>query len=466
MFKFKIQHHLNASTIKNIKTVYICQQCGYQSTKYLGRCSSCLEWNTFVEEVEAKETKSKSSFSKSKRQVHRLQDVVYREENRIILEDQELNRVLGGGIVLGSVVLVGGEPGIGKSTLMLQLATSLPDYRVLYISGEESELQIKMRAERIAPKSDCFLLTETQIESIFQQVQNLDPQVVIVDSIQTLFSPVLDSIAGSISQIRTCAAKLVEFAKSTSITIFIVGHITKDGNLAGPKVLEHIVDTVLQFEGDRHLSYRLLRAIKNRFGSTSELGIYEMLNTGMRQVTNPSEILISPKRGEVTGVSIGVALEGNRPLLIEVQSLVTPATYGTPQRVSTGYDHKRLNMLLAVLEKRAGIPVNNKDIFLNITGGLRIEDPAIDLAVGLSIMSSCLDISLDPKICFVGEIGLSGEIRPVNRLNNRILEASKLGFKSIYISNFNTKSIALEAKTIQVLAFAELSQTIKHLLKT
>ncbi len=448
---------------KKDKTIYVCQQCGYNSSKYLGRCSSCLEWNTFVEEMDIKPSEKMKGISKNTVKMKRLKEIVYTEENRIILKDMELNRVLGGGIVNGAVILVGGEPGIGKSTLMLQLAISLESLKVVYISGEESETQIKMRAERISPNSDCYLLTETNIQDIISQAEGLEPQIIIIDSIQTLFTTHLDSIAGSISQIRTCAAQLVSFAKKSNIAIFIIGHITKDGNLAGPKVLEHIVDTVLQFEGDRHLSYRILRAIKNRFGSTSELGIYEMSGQGMREVSNPSEILISPKRGDVTGVSIGVALEGNRPLLIEVQSLVTPATYSTPQRACTGYDNKRLNMLLAVLEKQVGVPLGNRDIFLNITGGLRIEDPAIDLAVSISIISSFFDVSINYKTCFAGEVGLSGEIRAINRLENRIVEAYKLGFKKIYISDFNTKNIDLKNKNINISAFSELTQVVQDL---
>lgn len=435
---------------KKTKTVYICQNCGFESAKWLGKCSSCGEWNSFVEELiqPASEQQLKGSWKVGKEAMvpttaNRpvpITEVAYHEEERIVTSDEELNRVLGGGIVAGSIVLIGGEPGIGKSTLMLQIASSLAPIPILYVSGEESASQIKMRGERLGSLSkNCLLLTETQTQSIFQQVKEVNPKVLIIDSIQTLHSQYVESAAGSVSQVRECAAELIRFGKETGTPVFLIGHITKDGGLAGPKVLEHMVDTVLQFEGDRHLSYRLLRTTKNRFGSTSELGIYEMQGRGLRQVSNPSEILISQREELLSGITLGATLEGNRPLLIEIQSLVTPSAYGTPQRSCTGFDAKRLNMLLAVLEKRAGYKLNMQDVFLNITGGLKIEDPAIDLAVCTSIVSSHEDIFIPSHICFAGEVGLGGEIRAVPRIEQRISEAEKLGFKEMFISKFSMK---------------------------
>jgi DNA repair protein RadA/Sms len=399
-----------------------------------------------------------------------ITDITYTQESRTLTGDHELDRVLGGGIMPGSLVLIGGEPGIGKSTLMLQIALSLPQQRVLYVSGEESDQQIKMRAERLPtaegskPPTNCYVLGETSVSAIFQQIAALDPQVVVIDSIQTLQSDRVESAAGSVSQVRECTAQLMKFAKESNTPVFLIGHITKDGSIAGPKVLEHMVDTVLQFEGDRHLSYRILRTTKNRFGSTSELGIYEMRDTGLRQVTNPSEILISQRESDLSGVTIGATLEGNRPLLIEVQSLVSTATYGTPQRSSTGFDAKRLNMLLAVLEKRVGYRLGVQDVFLNIAGGLKVEDPAIDLAVCASLVSSFLDIPLSGRVCFAAEVGLGGEIRAANRIESRISEAEKLGFEEIYLSRYNLKGVDTKKYGIQIRAYSKLEEMIAQLM--
>ncbi|QNF32714.1 DNA repair protein RadA [Adhaeribacter swui] len=453
-----------------IKTSYFCQSCGAQSAKWIGRCPACGEWNTYVEEVLQREEaagpaswKSSSSLQIANKP-RPIAEISYSEELRLDTRDQELNRVLGGGIVPGSMVLIGGEPGIGKSTLMLQIALNLKNQRVLYISGEESEQQIKMRAERLgAQHPNCFILTETGTQNIFKQIEQLQPEVLIIDSIQTLHSAFIESGAGSISQVRECTAELLKYAKESGTPVFLIGHITKEGNLAGPKILEHMVDTVLQFEGDRHMTYRILRTTKNRFGSTSELGIYEMLGTGLRQVSNPSEILISQREENFSGITIGATLEGNRPLLIEVQSLVSPATYGTPQRSSTGYDAKRLNMLLAVLEKRSGFKLGLQDVFLNIAGGIKVEDPAIDLAVCASILSSFEDLAIPHTTCFAAEVGLSGEIRAVNRIDNRISEAEKLGFKEIYISKFNLKGIDQKKLGIKVNAVSKLEEVLSSL---
>jgi DNA repair protein RadA/Sms len=454
-----------------IKTSYFCQNCGAQSAKWIGRCPACGEWNTYVEEVIQREDasatpswKSPSTSTQVAARPKAIATISYSETSKLVTEDQELNRVLGGGIVPGSMVLIGGEPGIGKSTLMLQIALSLTRSRVLYISGEESEQQIKMRAERLgALHPECYILTETGTQNIFKQIEQLLPDVLIVDSIQTLHSSFIESGAGSISQVRECTAELLKFAKESGTPVFLIGHITKEGNLAGPKILEHMVDTVLQFEGDRHMTYRILRTTKNRFGSTSELGIYEMRGSGLRQVSNPSEILISQREENLSGITIGATLEGNRPLLIEVQSLVSPATYGTPQRSSTGFDAKRLNMLLAVLEKRGGFKLGTQDVFLNIAGGLKIEDPAIDLAVCTSLLSSFEDIAIPQTVCFAAEVGLSGEIRAVNRIENRISEASKLGFREIYISKFNAKGADLSRYDIRVHTVSKLEEVIARI---
>ncbi|HTE29043.1 MAG TPA: DNA repair protein RadA, partial [Chryseolinea sp.] len=410
------------------KSTFFCQSCGYESAKWLGKCPSCGSWNTFAEEVVSKEETSKNEWRQENGRVRQvkaktLDEVETGEDIRLITVDQELNRVLGGGIVPGSVILIGGEPGIGKSTLMLQVGLQLTSQRVLYVSGEESDQQIKMRAQRLGSESKSFyVLTETNTKSIFAAIESIEPTVVVIDSIQTLFSGQLDSGAGSIGQVRQCTAELMKFAKETNTPVFLIGHITKDGMLAGPKVLEHMVDTVLQFEGDRHLAYRILRTTKNRFGSTSEIGIYEMLGTGLREVSNPSEILISQKEGKISGATIGATIEGNRPLLIEIQSLVSPASYGTPQRTPTGFDQKRLNMLLAVLEKRCGFRMGTQDVFLNMAGGIKVEDPAIDLAICISIISSMEEIPLSDKMCFAAEVGLGGELRAVNKIDQRISE--------------------------------------------
>lgn len=453
------------------KTSFFCQNCGHQAPKWLGRCPSCGEWNTFVEELLQKEEPTKGSWKPSTSlkiaaKPRAIQEINFEEHPRILTKDNELNRVLGGGIVLGSLVLIGGEPGIGKSTLMLQIALTLSNYRVLYVSGEESEQQIKMRAERLTHKSDnCYILTETSTQNIFKQIEQFEPDILIIDSIQTLQSSFIEAGAGSISQVKECATELMKYAKESGTPVFMIGHITKDGALAGPKVLEHMVDTVLQFEGDRHLAYRILRTTKNRFGSTSELGIYEMLESGLREVTNPSEILISQRDEDFSGITIGAMLEGNRPLLIEIQSLVSIATYGTPQRSSTGFDAKRLNMLLAVLEKRGGFRLGNQDVFLNIAGGLKVEDPAIDLAVCTSIVSSYEDISLPSSICFAAEVGLGGEVRAVNRIEQRIAEAQKLGFKEIWISKFNAKGLNTDAFDIKIRMASKLEEVFIQILR-
>ena len=453
-----------------VKSSYFCQNCGHQSPKWLGRCPACGEWNTFVEELIQKEEKDKGSWriSTSQKIAARpkaLPDITYLQQNRIFTRDSELNRVLGGGIVPGSLVLIGGEPGIGKSTLMLQIALQLTEQKVLYVSGEESEQQIKMRAERLGTSGEhCFILTETGTQNIFKQIEQFEPGLLVIDSIQTLQSSFIESAAGSVSQVRECTAELMKYAKESGTPVFLIGHITKEGTLAGPKVLEHMVDTVLQFEGDRHMAYRILRTTKNRFGSTSELGIYEMIGSGLREVSNPSEILISQREEDLSGITIGAMLEGNRPLLIEIQSLVSAATYGTPQRSSTGFDAKRLNMLLAVLEKRGGYRLGVQDVFLNIAGGLKVEDPAIDLAVCASIVSSYEDISIPSSVCFAAEVGLGGEIRAVNRIENRISEAEKLGFKQIYISKYNTKGLNLSQFRIQVKSAAKLEEVFEELM--
>jgi DNA repair protein RadA/Sms len=439
------------------RTAYFCQSCGHESAKWLGKCPSCSQWNTFVEEIIEKgklavpDWKSSSTSSQRSTKPAAIGDIVYSEENRLITPDKELNRVLGGGIVNGSMVLIGGEPGIGKSTLMLQLALNLPGLKVLYVSGEESEQQIKMRAERLVDISrakesglnspaDAYILTETSTQNIFKQIEFLEPDVVIVDSIQTMHSAHIESSPGSVSQVRECTAELLRFAKESGTPVFLIGHITKDGMIAGPKILEHMVDTVLQFEGDRHHVYRILRAVKNRFGSASELGIYEMLGSGLREVSNPSEILLSQREEPLSGISISVILEGLRPMLIETQALVSVSAYGTPQRSATGFDTKRMNMLLAVLEKRCGFKLSTQDVFMNIAGGLRVEDPAIDLSIVVAIISSHEDIPIDSKVCFAAEVGLSGEIRAVNRIEQRIAEAEKLGFEKIFISKYNLPS--------------------------
>ena len=456
--------------MSKIKTAFFCSNCGYESPKWSGKCPSCEQWNTFVEEVITKDNKlaesewKKISVDKKEVRTLSLQEVVSAEEKRIVSPDAELNRVLGGGIVAGSIVLVAGEPGIGKSTLFLQIGLMLKDISILYISGEESEQQIKMRADRLKIKNELFyLLTETSTQIIFQEIKKLQPGLVIVDSIQTLQSPYIESSSGSVSQIRECASEFQRFAKETQTPVFLIGHITKDGSIAGPKVLEHMVDTVLQFEGDRHYAYRILRTLKNRFGSTAELGIYEMTEEGMRGVANPSELLITQKEEQLSGTAIAATLEGLRPLLIEVQALVTPSVYGTPQRTVTGFDLRRLQLLLAVLEKRGGFHFGMKDVFLNIAGGIKVEDPSIDLAVLCALLSSFEDIPLSPRTCFSGEVGLSGEIRAVNRIEQRIAEAEKLGFEKIFVSKYNQKGLKNLKFDIEVLPVGRVEEVYQYL---
>lgn len=452
------------------KTVYICSNCGADSPKWLGKCPNCGEWNTYVEEVVAKETpaaKRPVPSGLSERGQARpvlLRDITAEKEDRLDMKDQELNRVLGGGLVKGSLVLIGGEPGIGKSTLVLQTILKLHDLKVLYVSGEESYRQLKMRADRLAPESqNCLILCETNLEQIFVQAQNIQPDLLIIDSIQTIFTELVESSPGSVSQVRECSAAILKYAKESGVPVLLIGHINKEGSIAGPKVLEHIVDTVLQFEGDQHYMYRILRSIKNRFGSTAELGIYEMRQEGLREVSNPSELLLTQNHEGLSGVAIAAAIEGIRPFLIETQALVSSAVYGTPQRSATGFDIRRMNMLLAVLEKRAGFKLAQKDVFLNIAGGLRVNDPAIDLAVLAAVLSSSLDISIEPGACMAGEVGLSGEIRPVNRIEQRIMEAEKLGFSRILIPYNNLKGFDVSRCRIQIVQVRKVEEAFRQL---
>jgi DNA repair protein RadA/Sms len=446
------------------KTTFFCQNCGTQFPKWVGRCTSCGEWNTVVEEIVQKEEKrnwKQTSTVKKIAKALKIHEITASQEDRINTNNGELNRVLGGGLVKGSVVLLGGEPGIGKSTLLLQIALMMKN-KVLYVSGEESQSQIKLRAERLKGiQHECLILTETNTQNIFKIIEESEPDIVVIDSIQTLYTDYIDASPGSISQIRETAAELIKFAKETNTPVVLIGHITKEGTIAGPKILEHMVDVVLQFEGDRNHTYRILRAQKNRFGSTSELGIYEMLNSGLREVSIPSEILISEKDSDLTGTAISATLEGMRPLMIEVQALVSSAVYGTPQRSATGYNIKRLNMLLAVLEKRAGFRLGAKDVFLNIAGGLNVEDPAIDLAVVCAILSSNEELSIPQNFCFAAEVGLAGEIRAVNKIEQRIVEAEKLGFEKIIVSRFN--KIPSKNHAIQIIKVSKIEEVVQHL---
>ena len=461
-----IQYLYNMS---KVKTAFFCSNCGYESPKWLGKCPVCNQWNTFAEEMIAKSDKpdngwkdynNEATFTKAVA----LSDISGEEQKRLLSTDGELNRVLGGGIVKGSIVLVAGEPGIGKSTLFLQNALQMNDITTLYVSGEESEQQIKMRADRLKIKNDRFyLLTETVTQTIFQEIKKLKPQLVVVDSIQTLQTNLIESSPGSVSQIRESAAEFQRFAKETNTPVFLIGHITKDGSIAGPKILEHMVDTVLQFEGDRHYTYRILRTLKNRFGSTAELGIYEMTNEGMRGVVNPSEILITQKEDQLSGSAIAASMEGARPLLIEVQALVTQSVYGTPQRTVSGFDLRRLQLLLAVLEKRGGFHFGMKDVFLNIAGGLKVEDPSIDLSVICALLSSYEDVPVSQHICFAGEVGLNGEIRAVNRIEQRIAEAEKLGFEKIVVSKYNKKSVSGKEYNIEVVSLGKVEEVYQYL---
>jgi len=446
------------------KTSFFCQNCGTQYAKWIGKCNACNEWNTIVEEVIQKEEKRNWNQSANAKKVSKpikINEIAIDEEDRIDTKNNELNRVLGGGLVKGSMTLLGGEPGIGKSTLILQVALAI-NKKVLYVSGEESQSQIKMRAERLNTKNtDCLILTETKTQNIFKSIEEVQPDVVVIDSIQTLYTDYIDASPGSISQIRETAAELIKFAKETATPVILIGHITKEGTIAGPKILEHMVDVVLHFEGDRNHTYRILRAQKNRFGSTAELGIYEMQNTGLREVENPSEILISEKDESLSGTAIGATLEGMRPLMIEVQALVSTAVYGTPQRSVTGYNIKRLHMILAVLEKRAGFRLGAKDVFLNIAGGISVDDPAIDLAVVAAILSSNEDEAIPQDFCFAAEVGLAGEVRPVNRIDQRISEAEKLGFSTIIVSKFN--KIASKNYKIKVVLVSKIEEVFNTL---
>ncbi len=448
------------------KTIWYCSACGAESLKWAGRCPSCGEWNTMVEEkVKTKPSRSPSPVaSATKSRPQAISDIEALSEPRINMPSQELNRVLGGGLVQGSLVLIGGEPGIGKSTLVLQNLLAIKSKTILYVSGEESASQLKLRADRIGRGSDnCFIVCETSLDNIFDHINDVNPGILVVDSIQTIASDALESSAGSVSQVRECAAQLLKYAKETGVPVILIGHINKEGTLAGPKVLEHIVDAVLQFEGDSQYMYRILRAIKNRFGNTSELGIYEMGQRGLREVKNPSEMLLSHSDEQLSGTAIGVTVEGLRPFLIEVQALVSTAAYGTPQRSVTGFDGRRLNMLLAVLEKRVGFKLGQKDVFLNIAGGLKVNDPALDLAVTCAILSSNVDMSIDHGICFTGEVGLSGEIRPVTRLEQRISEAEKLGMKKILIPKNNLKGVDRQKLAIDIIEVAKVEEAFRAL---
>lgn len=451
------------------KSVYVCQNCGNDSPKWIGKCPSCGEWNTYVEEIISKESKQSmqlAGIQVAKEKPLLISQVETTEESRIDTHSGELNRVLGGGLVPGSLVLIGGEPGIGKSTLVLQVVLNIRNKKILYVSGEESVKQIKLRAERLnSDAADCYVVSETSLERIFVHISNINPDLVVVDSIQTVSTETIESSPGSVSQVRECAAALLKYCKSSGTPVLLIGHINKEGSIAGPKVLEHIVDTVLQFEGDQHYMYRILRAIKNRFGSTAELGIFEMQHNGLREVNNPSELLLSQNHEGLSGVAIASAVEGIRPFLIEVQSLVSSAAYGTPQRSSTGFDLRRLNMLLAVLEKRVGFKLAQKDVFLNIAGGIKVNDPAIDLAVISAILSSNVDIAIEKHVCMAGEVGLSGEIRPINRIEQRIREAEKLGFTKMIIPNFDLKGLNLDKISMEIIRVKKVEEAFRVLFK-
>ncbi|MCP3928399.1 MAG: DNA repair protein RadA [Bacteroidetes bacterium] len=452
------------------KTVFACAECGVTSPKWIGKCPSCQSWNTYQEEIVTKSTiqeeKRKVWSDRSAKNAPKpvaLQDIQVGNTQRLVTPDGELNRVLGGGIVSGSLVLIGGQPGIGKSTLLLQMAMQLPG-KVLYVTGEESEEQIKMRADRIGTiLSDCYILTETNTTKILSLAKNISPNLIIIDSIQTLSTPHLESTPGSISQVRECAGELQRFAKELNIPVFLIGHITKEGSIAGPKLLEHVVDVVIQFEGDQNYAYRILRTLKNRFGSTDEMGIYEMQARGLREVSNPSELLLSQKEEELSGSAVAATLEGMRPMLIETQALVSTAVYGTPQRSATGFDLRRLSMLLAVLEKRCGFMFGQNDVFLNIAGGIRVDDPAIDLSIVSALISSLEDVSIPSDVCFAGEVGLSGEIRSVNRIEQRIQEADRLGFQQMFISKYNTKGLDAGRYNIEIKALGRIDELYQSL---
>ncbi|MBR1793345.1 MAG: DNA repair protein RadA [Bacteroidales bacterium] len=450
------------------KSYYYCRECGYQSSSWLGKCPECGQWNSFEQEVVQSNKTMSSSFrgvsgvpSSSPRLI---QEVTYSESRRIGTNCEEFDRVLGGGIVPGSLILIGGEPGIGKSTLLLQTALSITGQKVLYVSGEESEQQIKMRADRISHNSQlCYVVSETSTQRIFEHIESLNPDIIVIDSIQTVSTESIDSSAGSISQIRECTTEFQRYAKRTGIPVLLIGHITKDGSLAGPKVMEHIVDAVLQFEGDRNYGFRILRALKNRFGSTAELGIFEMAGSGLKEVSNPSQFLLGQRDETLSGAAIAATLEGARPIFIEVQSLVSSAVYGTPQRNANGFDFRRLSMLLAVLEKRCGFKLGAKDVFLNIAGGLRVNDPAIDLAVACSILSSNVDIPISPRICMAAELGLSGEVRPVSRVEQRISEAARLGFERIFISKYSGRNLEKPRYPIDIVEISVIEEAFRKL---
>ena len=450
------------------KTIYYCSNCGYESIKWVGKCPSCAEWNTFKEEKVLPTQEKNFSYSaesgKKRNTPTLIGEINITQESRIDMNDEELNRVLGGGLVQGSIVLLGGEPGIGKSTLILQTALGIEGKKILYVSAEESERQLKLRADRLGKtSSNTFIICETSLEHIFQHIKNISPDMVVIDSIQTISTETVDSSPGSLSQVRECSAQLLRCSKETNIPILLIGHINKEGSIAGPKVLEHIVDTVLQFEGDQQHLYRILRSIKNRFGSTSEIGIYEMRSDGLRQVSNPSEMLLSKDHSGMSGVCIAAAVEGVRPFLIETQALVSSAVYGMPQRSATGFDLRRMNMLLAVLEKRVGFKLAQKDVFLNIAGGIKVKDPAIDLSVISAILSSNMDVAIDNNICVAGEVGLSGEIRPVTRIEQRVKEAEKLGFKRFILPQFNVQGLDVDKYSIELMPVRKVEEAFRYL---